>query len=58
MIKWAKKLIIKSIINDLLKDLPAYRDKVLELLKVKEELVISNVKQSIKAKLVEISEIL
>ena len=58
VIKWIKKKILKSIINDLLKGLPEIRDKVLELLKTKEELVIAKTKEGIKAKLIEIANLL
>lgn len=58
VIKWIKKKILKSIINDLLKGLPEIRDKVLELLKAKEEFVIAKTKEGIKAKLIEIANLL
>lgn len=58
MIKRLKKALLKSIINDLLKDLPEVKGRVLELLKAKEEFVIAKAKEGIKAKLIEIANLL
>lgn len=58
MIKRLKKALLKSIINDLLKDLPEVKIKILELLKAKEEFVIAKTKEGIKAKLIEIANLL
>lgn len=48
MLNWVKKKILKSIINDIIKELPTYREKAIELIKIHKDDILAKVKEAIK----------
>lgn len=48
MLNWVKKKILKSIINDIIKELPTYREKAIELVKTHKDDILAKVKEAIK----------
>ena len=48
MLNWVKKKILKSIIKDITKELPTYKEKALELIKTHKDDILAKVKEAIK----------
>ena len=48
MFKWIRKKILEGVIKDLLEQLPNIKEKGLQLLKEKKELIIEKIKEAIK----------
>lgn len=56
MFKWIRKKILEGVIKDLLEQLPDIKEKGLQLLKEKKELIIEKIKEAIKKTLLELVE--
>ena len=56
MFKWIRKKILEGVIKDLLEQLPDIKEKGLQLLKEKKELIIEKIKETIKKALLELVE--
>ena len=48
MFKWIKKKILKSIVKDITKELPTYKDKALKLIEEHKDDILDKVKDAIK----------
>lgn len=56
MFKWIRKKILEGVIKDLLEQLPDIKEKGLQLLREKKELIIEKIKEAIKKTLLELVE--
>ena len=56
MFKWIRKKILEGVIKDLLEQLPDIKEKGLQLLREKKELIIEKIKETIKKTLLELVE--